>query len=47
MPVPVLALRTLKSDAVLGIPAEIAALSESKDPEWRVNGQRGVIQFVI
>ena len=43
---PVLCLRTLKSDPVVGLPgAETAAQLDSIDPEWRVNGKRGVIQF--
>lgn len=43
---PVLCLRTLKSDPVIGLPsAETAQELESIDPEWRVNGKRGLIQF--
>lgn len=44
--VPVLCLRTLKSDPIVGLPsAETAAELERVDPDWRVNGKRGVIQF--
>ena len=43
---PVLCLRTLKSDPVVGLPtAETAAQLDRDDPQWRVNGRRGVIQF--
>ena len=43
---PVLCLRTLKSDPIIGLPsAETAAALERVDPKWRVNGKRGVIQF--
>ena len=43
---PALCLRTLKSDPVVGLPsAETAAELDQMDPDWRVNGQRGVIQF--
>ncbi|MDE2854161.1 MAG: ARMT1-like domain-containing protein [Chloroflexota bacterium] len=43
---PVLCLRTLKSDPVVGLPsAETAARLERIDPDWRVNGKRGLIQF--
>ncbi len=43
---PVLNLRTLKSDPVVGLPsAETAAQLDRVDPQWRVNGKRGLIQF--
>ena len=43
---PVLCLRTLKSDPVIGLPsAATAAALDRVDPEWRVNGKRGLIQF--
>ncbi|HLA42084.1 MAG TPA: ARMT1-like domain-containing protein [Aggregatilineales bacterium] len=44
-PAPLLALRTLKSDPIIGITAATAAALDSLEPDWRVNGQRGVIQF--
>ncbi|MCY3780700.1 MAG: ARMT1-like domain-containing protein [Chloroflexi bacterium] len=44
--VPVLCLRTLKSDPVVGLPrAETAAQLDRDDPQWRVNGKRGLAQF--
>ena len=43
---PVLCLRTLKSDPVVGLPAaETAEQLDHIDPDWRVNGKRGLIQF--
>jgi len=46
MEAPALCLRTLKSDPVLGLPSADTALAlDQVDPQWRVNGQRGVIQF--
>ena len=43
---PALCLRTLKSDPVLGLPsADIAARLDQAEPDWRVNGKRGLIQF--
>lgn len=43
---PALCLRTLKSDPVVGLPsAETAAELDSHDPDWRVNGKRGLMQF--
>jgi hypothetical protein len=44
-PAPVAALRTLKSDAVVGLARGTAQHLDAIDPTWRVNGQRGVIQF--
>jgi hypothetical protein len=42
--VPLLALRTLKSDTVLGLPKGLAEKLEAADAQWRVNGKHGVIQ---
>lgn len=43
---PALCLRTLKSDPVVGLPsADSAPRLDKVDPDWRVNGKRGVIQF--
>ena len=44
-PAPVLALRTLKSDTIVGLaPGQAAGLDEA-DPEWRTNGRRGVASW--
>lgn len=42
---PLLNLRTLKSDPVVGLADGLAERLDSQDPQWRVTGQRGVIQF--
>lgn len=42
---PVLALRVLKSEPVVGLPAGIAKQLDTVDEQWRLNGRRGVIQF--
>jgi hypothetical protein len=41
-PAPLLALRTLKSDPIVGLTREQGATLDATDPKWRVNGQRGV-----
>lgn len=42
---PVAAIRTLKSDVVVGIgPADVASL-DGEDDQWRTNGTRGLIQL--
>jgi hypothetical protein len=41
-PAPLLALRTLKSDPIVGLLPGVAAALEARDPRWRVNGQRAV-----
>lgn len=46
LPAPLLALRTLKSDPLLGVSQEIADELNITDKLWRVNGKRGVIQIV-
>jgi uncharacterized protein with ATP-grasp and redox domains len=44
-PAPLLALRTLKSDALVGSTAELEARLNASDPKWRFSGRYGVIQF--
>jgi uncharacterized protein with ATP-grasp and redox domains len=41
-PAPLLALRTLKSDPIVGLSAAEAATLDVADPSWRVNGRRAV-----
>lgn len=41
-PAPLLALRTLKSDTIVGLPVGMATRLDGEDGRWRVNGQRGV-----
>jgi uncharacterized protein with ATP-grasp and redox domains len=43
-PAPLVALRTFKSELVVGLRAGQAERLGAQDPEWLVNGQRGVIQ---
>lgn len=46
MDAPVLCLRTLKSDPIVGLPSlEMAQALDHNDPEWRSNGKHGIIQF--
>jgi len=44
LPAPLVALRTMKSDALVGVSADERARLDAADPEWRINGRRGVIQ---
>jgi uncharacterized protein with ATP-grasp and redox domains len=44
-PAPLLALRTLKSDPIVGLPQGVAEKLDIVDERWRLNGKRGVIQF--
>jgi uncharacterized protein with ATP-grasp and redox domains len=39
-------LRTMKSEAVVDIDVETAALLQQQDPEWKYNGDRGIIRLV-
>jgi len=41
-PAPLLALRTLKSDSIAGLPEGMAERLDEDDPAWRNNGRRGV-----
>ena len=42
---PVLCLRTLKSDPLVGLPSAAAEQLDRAETDWRVNGKRGLIQF--
>lgn len=44
-PAPLAALRTLKSDIIVGLPAGLETTLQAADAQWRVNGKRGLIQF--
>lgn len=46
-PAPLLALRTMKSDSVVGLAPGLAEKLDPIDPLWRVNGRRGVIQAKV
>jgi hypothetical protein len=44
-PGPFLCLRTLKSDVIVDVPTAKAEELDREDPEWRVNGKRGIVRF--
>ena len=44
-PAPVVALRTMKAELIVGLRAGEAERLHAQDTEWLVNGKRGVIQF--
>jgi hypothetical protein len=44
-PAPLVALRTVKSDPIMGLPAGMADQLQARDTKWRTRGQYGVIQF--
>lgn len=44
-PSPVLMLRCLKSDPIVGLPSGKAEQLDTIDTQWRTNGKRGIIQF--
>ncbi len=43
-PAPLAALRAMKSDPLVGVPAELAARLDAADPDWHWNGKRGLLQ---
>ncbi len=43
-PAPVTALRSMKSDTIVGLPTGLAEILDTIDSQWRVNGKRGVLQ---
>ena len=43
-PAPFVSLRTLKAEVITGLPPRRAEQLDAVDPEWRVNGRRGVVQ---
>ena len=44
-PAPLCAIRTMKSDAIIGLRPGQAAQLDAVDADWRTNGRRGLIQF--
>jgi hypothetical protein len=44
-PGPLVCIRTMKSDALAGLPPGMAARLDAADGDWRINGRRGVIQL--
>jgi hypothetical protein len=47
LPTAWVALRTMKSDPVVGLAPGQAEKLKQEDPEWRVNGRRGMIQALV
>ncbi len=45
LPTPLVALRTLKSDVLIGLKPGQQPILDQKDPDWLVNGRWGLIQF--
>jgi hypothetical protein len=45
-PGPVVALRTLKSEVVVGVPDERVAALDRRRPDWRIAGTHAMVQFV-
>lgn len=43
-PAPLVTLRTLKAEVIVGLPPGAAERNRAADPHWLVNGRRGVIQ---
>ena len=43
-PAPLVAVRTLKAEIIVGLPAGEAERVEANDASWLVNGRRGVVQ---
>ena len=43
-PAPLLCLRTMKSDALVGVSQERTSATGHADAKWRINGRRGLIQ---
>jgi hypothetical protein len=44
---PLLALRTMKSDSVLGLAPGLAEKLDAEQPTWRIDGRRGVAQAFV
>jgi len=45
-PAPFVTLRTVKSEIMVGLQPGQAEALQAEDPDWLVNGKRGIIQFV-
>jgi hypothetical protein len=43
-PAPLLCLRTMKSDSVVGLPAGVAGRLDAAEPRWRIDARRGLAQ---
>jgi len=47
VPVPLVCLRTMKSDPVLGLPAGLGERLDAQEPRWRIDGRRGLVQTYV
>ncbi|HKK48256.1 MAG TPA: ARMT1-like domain-containing protein, partial [Alkalispirochaeta sp.] len=45
-PYPILLLRTMKSDCLVGVPEEVSDSLDATEPGWRTAGARGIIQLM-
>jgi hypothetical protein len=43
-PAPLMALRTLKAELVVGLRVDEAERRQAQDPDWLVNGRYGLVQ---
>jgi hypothetical protein len=46
-PFPMLCLRTMKSDSVVGLPRGVAERLDATEPRWRIDARRGVAQVYL
>jgi hypothetical protein len=44
LPAPLICLRTMKSDALVGVGEDTTRELDRADPDWRINGRRGLVQ---
>jgi len=44
---PLLCLRTMKSDSVLGLPSGLAGRLDASEPRWRIDARRGLAQVFL
>jgi uncharacterized protein with ATP-grasp and redox domains len=47
LPCPVACIRTMKSDSVVGLRAELARKLDATEEKWRIDGRRGVLQASV
>ncbi|RCJ28988.1 hypothetical protein A6770_00915 [Nostoc minutum NIES-26] len=47
LPAPMVALRTLKSEVVVGLKSQVIEEVAKSDPSWLTNGQWGLVQLVV
>ncbi len=45
LPAPALLVRTMKGDPIAGLDQETLEQLDAEDPDWRINGKRGVVQL--